>query len=95
LFSAEFNADGSRFVVGASDSGISGEARIYQTDDGKLVCRLEGERGPVYTVAFRPDGQQVASAGFEGLVRLNDAATGKLIKEFVAVPLATAVAAGK
>lgn len=95
LFSAEFNADGSRFVVGASDSGTSGEARVYQTDDGKLVCRLEGERGPVYAVAFRPDGQQVASAGFEGLVRLNDAATGKLIKEFVAVPLATAVAAGK
>lgn len=95
VFSAEFNADGSRFVVGASDSGRAGEARIYQTDDGKLVCRLEGEKGPVYAVAFRPDGQQVASAGFEGMIRLNDAATGKLIREFIAVPLATAVAAGE
>jgi len=30
----------------------------------------------------------VASAGFDGTVRLNDAATGKLSKEFVPVPMA-------
>jgi WD40 repeat protein len=54
---------------------------------GQLVCKLEGERGPVYTVAYRPDGKQVATAGFDGKVRLNDPDTGKLIKEFVAVPL--------
>jgi hypothetical protein len=28
----------------------------------------------------------VASAGFDGLVRLNDPLTGKLIKEFVPIP---------
>jgi hypothetical protein len=39
-------------------------------------------------VKFSPDGKTVASAGFDdGLVRLNDPMTGKLIKEFVAVPL--------
>ncbi|HEV3238307.1 MAG TPA: c-type cytochrome domain-containing protein [Gemmataceae bacterium] len=54
---------------------------------GHLVCKLEGEQGPVYTVAYRPDGKQVATAGFDGKVRLNDPDTGKLLKEFVAVPL--------
>ena len=44
--------------------------------------------GAVYALAYRPDGKQVASAGFDGVVRLNDAQTGKLIKEFVGVPVA-------
>lgn len=60
---------------------------------GQIVSKFEGQRGAVYAVAFRPDGQQVASAGFDGVVRLNDPRTGKLIKDFVAVPLESAVAA--
>jgi WD40 repeat protein len=51
------------------------------------VVKLEGEPGPVYAVAFRPDDQQVAVGGFDGMVRLYDAMNGKLVKEFVAVPL--------
>jgi hypothetical protein len=39
-------------------------------------------------VAFRPDGKEIATAGFDGTVRLHDPQTGKLIKEFVPVPLA-------
>jgi WD40 repeat protein len=64
---------------------------------GHLICKLEGEHGPVYTVAYRPDGKQVAAAGFDGKVRLNDPETGKLLKEFIPVPLAktTQVTAGK
>jgi WD40 repeat protein len=54
---------------------------------GELVSQFEGQRGGVYTIAFRPDGKQVASAGFDGVVRLNDPETGKLIKEFVPVPV--------
>jgi WD40 repeat protein len=60
---------------------------------GQLVSKFESQQGAVYAVAFRPDGQQVASAGFDGVVRLNDPRTGKLIKEFVPVPLENAVAA--
>jgi WD40 repeat protein len=54
---------------------------------GEMVSKFEGQKGAVYTLAFRPDGKVVASAGFDGLVRLNDPKTGKLIKEFVPVPL--------
>ena len=95
VFSVSFTADGDRFVAGSSLEG-RGEARVYQVNDGKLLARLDGEKGAVYAVAFRPDGQQVASAGFDGVVRLNDPQTGKLIKEFVPVPLqATGVASSK
>jgi WD40 repeat protein len=85
IFKARYNADGTRVVISSSFEG-HGEVRVYQADNGKLIARLEGERGPVYAVAFRPDGKQIASAGFDGLVRLNDAQTGKLLKEFVPYP---------
>jgi WD40 repeat protein len=54
---------------------------------GQMVAKFEGQQGAVYAVAFHPGGKQVASAGFDGVVRINDVQTGKLIKEFVPVPL--------
>lgn len=86
VFDGDFNADGSRLVAGSSEDR-AGYARVYQTDDAALVCELAGQKGPVYAVAFRPDGTQVASGGFDGLVRLSDAQTGALLREFVPVPL--------
>jgi WD40 repeat protein len=88
IFKARYSPDGSRVAVSSSHEG-KGEVRIYQEADAKLVTRLEGERGAVYAVAFRPDGKVVASGGFDGLVRLNDAQTGKLIKEFIPYPVKT------
>ncbi len=83
-----FHPDGSKFVAGSSIDG-TGEVRVYQTADAKMVTKLEGQPGAVYAVAWRPDGAQVAVAGFDGIIRLMDPATGKVVKEFVAVPLTT------
>jgi WD40 repeat protein len=85
IYDAHFNADGSRFVVSSSLDG-TGEVRVYETASGKLLHKLEGQRGAVYAVTFSTSGKVIASAGFDGLVRLNDADTGKLIKEFSPVP---------
>ncbi len=86
LFALAFSADGNRFAAGSSNEG-KGEARVYSVNDGKRIATLEGQKGAVYTIAFSPDGKTIASAGFDGAVRLNDAMSGKLIKEFVSVPL--------
>ncbi|HEX3725660.1 MAG TPA: c-type cytochrome domain-containing protein [Pirellulales bacterium] len=94
IYSARFNSDGSRFVVGSSLDG-TGEVRIYETDSGKLLHKLEGQHGAVYAVTFSTSGKVVASAGFDGLVRLNDAETGKLIKEFSPAPLKAGQVADK
>jgi WD40 repeat protein len=87
VFALSFNGDGTLFAAGSSLEG-KGEARVYAANDGKRLSTFEGQRGGVYALSFSPDGKAVASAGFDGMVRINDALTGKLIKAFVPVPLA-------
>jgi WD40 repeat protein len=91
IFAVDFNADGGKFVAGSS-TGSTGAARIYGTDDGNLLHELPGHSRGVFAVAFSPDGKQVATGGFEGKVRLFNAETGALEKEFFPVAITPAVA---
>lgn len=79
-----FSSDGKFFAAVSSLDG-KGEVRVYEVDTGKkVVC--EKVTGPAYVVAWHPNGKAIAAAGFDGKVWLHDAATGKLLKEFVALP---------
>lgn len=61
-------------------------AKFYASNV-EIVAKLEGLGGGVYGLTYSPDGKTIASGGFDGRIRINDAETGKLIKEFVPVPL--------
>jgi WD40 repeat protein/mono/diheme cytochrome c family protein len=67
--------------------GLSPLVLLGDYQKGPTVV-LEKQQGAVYAVAYRPDGQQVASAGFDGVVRLHDPFSGHLLKEFVVLPAA-------
>lgn len=82
---ARFNADGSKFAAVGSLDG-KGEVAVYDTAKEKKAAACEGVTGPVYAVAWKKDGTAIASGGFDGKVWLHDPATGKLIKEFTALP---------
>lgn len=95
VFSVDFSHDG-KLVAAGSSYQRTGEVRVYQYEDGKLVSRVDDQLGGIYAVAFHPDGATVASAGFEGTVRLSESATGKVTASFVPVPVqSTEVAAAQ
>jgi WD40 repeat protein/mono/diheme cytochrome c family protein len=79
-----FSPDGSHVAIGSL--GVVNLYPVAPTD--KSVLSLSsGIAGPVYSIAYRPDTSQIAVAGYDGQVRLFDPKTGKLIKQFVPVPL--------
>src|SRR5205814_5858744 len=88
VFAVTFSRDGERIAVGSS-TGSGGEVRVYHPCEGQLIWQQSSPCG-IYTVAFRPDGGEVAAGGFDGQVVLFDARTGAIVRKFVPVPLATA-----
>ena len=79
--------------LGDGSLHVSIIGKIDEQFDGKKLATLEGALGPIYAVAFHASGKTFAVGGFNGVVRLHDADTGKLIKEFGPAPLKSNVAA--
>ena len=78
-----FSPDGSAAALGST-----GEVRVYEAGEGqKRLATLSGHTGPVFAIAYSPDGSVIATGGFDGAVRLFDAKTGNLVKQFPSVPL--------
>jgi WD40 repeat protein len=71
-----FSKDGRRLAVGSGLPARSGSVRIYTVPDGSLAQSFEGHKDVVYSLALRPDGNQLASAGFDSTVRLWNLADG-------------------
>lgn len=86
IYDVAFNKSGQYFVAANSLDG-AGEARVFETDTAKLVSVFAAVKTPVYSVAFNPETNIVATAGFDGMVRLSDPITGKLVKEFAPITL--------
>ncbi|MBM4069445.1 MAG: hypothetical protein FJ271_10925 [Planctomycetes bacterium] len=90
VYVTRYNKNGSRIIVGTSNNG-KGQVTIFPSEGGKALSTFQGIQGAVYAAAFHPGGALAASAGFDGVVRINDVNSGKLIREFVPCPLSTDV----
>jgi len=83
IFALAFSADGRRIAV----AGAADEVPIYSVETGERVAAGKGHEAGIYAVAFRPDGAEFAAGGFDGRVRVYETGSGKLVREFVPVPL--------
>ncbi|MBL9114809.1 MAG: DUF1549 domain-containing protein [Verrucomicrobiaceae bacterium] len=70
-------------------NGKGKELDDWVTKDVKLVSTMSVSSG-IYSVKFSPDGSKVVAGGADGKVRLFDAISGQLTKEFDCVPLTKA-----
>lgn len=93
FYSAEFDSTipaDLKKILEQVGSAKNSEVEKWVTKDVKLIRSIPFEKGGVYALSYSPDGKTVAVAGDEGVVRLIDAATGNIAKEFVSVPIADA-----
>ena len=76
----------SKVVTSRSPAERDALAR-YHTAGVKRIAHISVPQAGQYAVAFAPDGKSIAAAGGDGLVRVYDAADGRLIREFAPAPL--------
>jgi WD40 repeat protein len=77
-----FNKDGSRLAVACGTVGKSGEVRLYTMSSGGLPNStpehvIQAHADLIYDIAFSPDGKTLATTGYDRLIKLWDANTGK------------------
>ncbi len=82
-----FSPDGAQVAAGSV-----GEVRVYDAKTAARTLTLSGHRGTIHAIAYSPDGTRIATGGFDGQVRLFDAKTGNLVKEFIPVPIGPPIA---
>ncbi len=62
--SAAINPDGTRLAVGHSDAFGRGRVTLWRLPDGeRLLTLYDAPAGAVESIAFSPDGQQIAASG--------------------------------
>jgi WD40 repeat protein len=83
-----YRPDGKRLAVGTHE----GVTRIWEPESGRLVQVLFGH-GPVFSLAWSPDGRTLATGSYEKqVVRLWDAESGRLLHT-LEIPIARLAAA--
>jgi WD40 repeat protein len=80
-----FNPDGSILASGSAERTV----RLWKVDDGTRIRTLTGHTGTVWSLAFSPDGQTLASGGGgessgsdDSFVRLWNVNTGSSLKTY-------------
>jgi WD40 repeat protein len=77
VYSLAFSCGG-RLAIGDA----AGLVTLRCAADRRSALSLEGHTGPVYGLAFTPDGRSLVSGGADGSVRVWDAATGRCRRTF-------------
>ncbi|MEM9018400.1 MAG: WD40 repeat domain-containing protein, partial [Verrucomicrobiota bacterium] len=71
-------------VAATGITGLKGEAILWDLKSGKEVRRFGGEthRDILFDAEFSPDGQYLATAGYDRVIRLWSVGSGKFVRSF-------------
>jgi hypothetical protein len=78
----KFNPTGTLLAVAGGQPSGQGEVRLFQTSDWKLLNVLRGHDDVVFSVAFTPDGNRLATGSFDHTVGLWDVASHQKLKTY-------------
>ncbi|MCL4692279.1 MAG: WD40 repeat domain-containing protein, partial [Candidatus Hydrogenedentes bacterium] len=83
-----FSKDDQIVATAAGNWATGGDSRVILWDrETREVFRiLEGHHGPVFALAFHPNGQWIASTGVDRRIITWDISSGEVMREFVAEP---------
>jgi WD40 repeat protein len=76
--SLSYSPDGKILAVGEGAPARSGIVRLYNAINGAKLRTIEAHNDVITALAFRPDGQQIATCSYDTTVKFWDVATGKL-----------------
>jgi WD40 repeat protein len=83
VLAVDFSRDGQLLVTGGGVPSRGGELKIWRVADGSLVREIkDAHADTVFSVRFSPDGQHLASAGADRLVKVFAASSGEQIRSF-------------
>src|SRR5439155_9154337 len=71
-----FSHDGQYVVAAAGESGLFGEARLFDVENGALVKEFRGHKDSLYSARLSPDGKTLATAGYDSAIKLWNVADG-------------------
>ena len=78
LGSVTFSPDGARLALGVGERK-RGQVKVLDAESGQEIYALKGHEGLVSSVAFRPDGERIASGSHDTTILIWDAATREAI----------------
>ncbi len=83
VLAVAFSHDGTQLASGGGAPSRSGEIKLWQVADGKLIRDFKDPHSDtVYTLGFSHDDRALASGGADKFGRIFDVTTGKQIKSF-------------
>ncbi|MED6314403.1 MAG: c-type cytochrome domain-containing protein, partial [Verrucomicrobiota bacterium] len=72
--------DNKTLAVAGGTPGLKGVATLFNLETGKKLHDLIGHRDALYGIAFSPDGNQLATAGYDRIIQLWNSKSGEQLR---------------